>query len=335
MGTLGLDKHASGCRPGPLCTVRGTGSGKKPGTAGQDAHAAQTHSGAPTASDAARKQFYLEYARSVSYAMEAKAKGQQLEHGLLGKKGQVQSALGGAMLRMYLDGKKDPGIVTEAGEAIGEDEQFQALVVKEVNDYLQAQIAHGNLQKNQTDKVRLLADQHLKAVKNRRGIDLRKHLNAVIGGVGFISVEWAKQIREASTAKGTAVTYSVNIRIGDTYNFHGHRTGEQAMLRTKLAHLLAARDYAKFEATYNDEASFGLGSSYLPLPHFGSKRTHLDDAGVFACFMYALEDNHWTTPLYWDVVVPVEITLTFPLPQASAHSSGHHPAAPHKAGGHK
>jgi hypothetical protein len=267
--------------------------------------------------------------------MEAKAKGQQLEHDVLGKKGQVQSALGGAMLRMYLDGKKDPGTVAEAGKEIGEDEQFYAFVVKEVNDYLQAQITPGNLQKNQTDKMRLLADQHLKAIKKRRGIDLRKHLNAVIGGVGFIAVESVKQVREVVTAKGTAVTYSVDIRIGDTYNFHGHRTGEQAMLRTKLAHQLAARDFDKFEATYNDEASFGLGSSYLPLPHFGSKQTHLDDAGVFACFMYALEDNHWTTPLYWDVVVPVEIKLTFPLSQAPAHSNKQHPAPPHKPGGHK
>ena len=68
------------------------------------------------------------------------------------------------------------------------------------------------------------------------------------------------------------------------------------MLRTKLVHLLAARKYDKLEATCNDEASFGLGSSYLPLPHVGSKRTHLDDAGVFACFMYALQDNNWATP---------------------------------------
>jgi hypothetical protein len=335
MSILGFDKHAAGCKPGSVCTFKGTGSGRKPGSVGHGAHAADAQPAAPTTGDAAKKMSYLEYARSVSYAMEAKAEGQQLEHELFGGRGRVQSVLGGAMLRMYLDGKRNPDTVAKAGKAIGEDEQFHALVVKEMNVYLQAQVAQGKLYRNETDKMRLLADQHLRAIKNHRGIDLRKHLNAVIGGVGSIAVESVRYVSDASTVNGMVVTYRADIRIGDTYNFHGHRTGEQAMLRTKLAHYLAARDYNKFEATYNDEASFGLGASYLPLPHFGSKKTHLDDAGVFACFMYALEDNHWTTPLDWDVVIPVEIKLTFSLSHASKHSTTDHRTTPHTSSGHK
>lgn len=335
MGTLGLHKHAAGYKLGSLCTSKGAGSGRKPGTVGAGVHAAHEHPAALPTADAGKKESYLKYARSVSYGMEAKAAEQQLEH-LFGGKGQVQSGLGGAMLRMYLDGKKDPDTIAQAGKEIGEDEQFYALVVKEVSDYLQAQVAHNKLQKSETDKMRLLGDQHLRAIKKHRGIELRKHLNPVIGGVGSIAVKSVTYVGEASTVKGTVRTYRANILIGDSYNFHGHRGGEQATLRTKLARYLKARDYDKFEATYNSEVSFGLGTGYLPSPHSGIKKTHLDDAGAFACFMYALEDNHWTSPLHWDVVIPVDITLTFaPSPAATTHSTMHQPKGPHTSGGHK
>jgi hypothetical protein len=95
--------------------------------------------------------------------------------------------------------------------------------------------------------------------------------------------------------------------------------------------LLAIRDYDKFEAAYNAESSVGIGGTYMPaMPHFfGSRTTHLNDAAIFACFMYALEMNGWTHELPWDVVIPVQITLNFPPPQKfqgtkSAHGAGGH-----------
>jgi hypothetical protein len=53
----------------------------------------------------------------------------------------------------------------------------------------------------------------------------------------------------------------------------------------------------------------------------------LNDAALFACFMYALEVNDWTHGLKWDAVIPVQIDLSF------EHSTGS--KQPHGAAGHR
>jgi hypothetical protein len=99
--------------------------------------------------------------------------------------------------------------------------------------------------------------------------------------MGLIAVEAAKQVREMPMGQRS---HSVNIRIGDAHDFHGHRTGECRWVC--LLHVCAPR-------------------------------------------------NSWMTPLYWDVVALVEITLTFPTSQVSVYSSGHYPSVPIQAGGDK
>lgn len=342
MGTLGLNKHghghghshghAHGQTPGTLCTHRGSGGGKVPGTTCASKPPVQQKS---TPHDLQKKAVYLEYARGISYAMQGKSTAQSLwreTRETFGKKGEWEpSALGGAYLRMYLDGKTDADVVAEGGKEIGADAQFQTQVVKVLTDYLQSQATHGRVGARPPERLRLLGDQHMKSILKHPGIALRKELNVIIGGVQSIAVESMTLMDEHSAGQGSVARYLVNIRIGDVYHFNNHREGEQDAFRKKLAGLLRMRDFDKFEAAYNAEATLGLGGgTYMPaMPHiFSSRATHLNDAAIFACFMYALEMNGWTHELPWDVMIPVQITLSFPTP--------HHGSKPlHGAGGHK
>src|SRR5438309_745709 len=74
---------------------------------------------------ALKKTEYLAYARSVSYVMQGKSAGEgalveiKQELGIGGhgsKPSRIQTVLGGAFLRMYLDGKVEPSTTAEAGE---------------------------------------------------------------------------------------------------------------------------------------------------------------------------------------------------------------------------
>ena len=338
MTTLGRDKHAAGGRPGTLCTERGSGKGRTPGptcaskpsghwnSPGQRTRSPPKHRpGTSILTDQEKKSLYLEYARGVSYAMEGKSEAQSMWRRAFGKKGDWDpSPLGGAFLRMYLDGKTDPEVIAAAGKEIGGDEQFQTKVVKVLTDFLQAQVSLGRLRKEESDRIRLLGDQHLKAILKKPGIELRKELNVIIGGVEAIGVDSATFISDTPTDTGSIAKYRVDIRIGDEYHFKNIRHGEQDKFRRELAGYLHARRFGKFEDAYNAESSVGIGTSYIPaLPHFsGARKTHLNDAAIFACFMYALEVNGWTRGLRWDVVIPVQIDLSFVHSHDSKQSHG-------------
>jgi hypothetical protein len=324
MTTLGKDKHAAGAAPGPTCTVGGSGRGRVPGPLCGSKQAANGHAAKDPTEEPRKKAQYLDYARSVSYLMEAKSVEQSTEKWLHVRPARIQSDLGGPFLRMYLKGQKDPKLIAEAGKEIGADDQFHDLV-KELTRFLQTQADQGRFSSDQTDRIKAIADAHLKAIRKSRGIDFRRNLNTVIGGVGGIAVDAVT--RDAAAGAGLGIAYQVKIHISDTYHFNNHREGDQDRYRKLLSQLLSARDFDKFEETYDAEATLGLDS--LPHPFLGRKWQSLDDATIFASFMYALEMNGWTPGgLDWDVVVPAPVTLVFKAPQKTPQKT------PEKTHGH-
>jgi hypothetical protein len=260
---------------------------------------------------------YLAMARATSHLMEAKSEGEgalsfaeeELKSAGIGRPGskprRVQSVLGGAFLRMYLDGKKDQDAIDKAGVEIGDSPEFHSLS-EELRKYLQTSADRGAFKESEPDKILNLADKHLKAINKVRagGIAFRYTLNAVIGAVAGVDVESIVNYDSATAAGVTTSKYRVNITFSDIYDFENKRTGEYDRFRKELARDLIANDFDKFEATYGREVYHPFDKSM--------HKTHLDNAAVFASFMYALEKRGWTPGgVSWSVTVPAQITLVF------------------------
>ena len=232
-----------------------------------------------------------------------------------GKLPRVQSYLGGAFLRMYLDGKKDPGVIADAGLEIGDSPEFKRLS-EELNKFLQARLDHLHPARIEPEKLRALADQHLKHIRGTTGIAFRYTLNTVIGGVTDVAVQSVSHLNDVATPNGTASRYRVSITFFDTYDFENKRHGEYDHFRKELARYLSANDFESFHSVYDREAHHPFDMKM--------HKTHLDSAAVFASFMYALEQKGWTPGgLKWDVTVPTEINLVL--------KPAHHPGSAHKA----
>jgi len=226
---------------------------------------------------------YLSHARYVSYAMQGKS--------LL--PGDHSSWLGGAFLRMYLDHKLDDDTVKKAGEEIGASKTFEQLQ-KDTNDHLQLAVdRHGHMlnRKEIADEAR----RYLKARKDRGGIAFRGALNPVIGGVGGVDVDAeATTSSESQLVASVVLDYEIDVIFSDIYDFKNRRTGEYDRYRKHLADLLRRNEFRKFEEAYRTEVQ-PVGSWH---------KTHLDNAALFASFMYALENRGWTPGgLPWRVTI--------------------------------
>jgi hypothetical protein len=276
---------------------------------------------------AAKKQEYLRHAREVSYLMQAKSEadgarnwvGRQIDKlGRSSKPGRVQSFLGGAFLRMYLDHKKDPDIIAAAGEEIGASVEFTRLM-DGLNRYLQVAVDARRV-KAEPSKLRDLADQHLKAIKKSQGIAFRTTLNAVIGGVTGVAVKSVVLLGDTPSPRGILSRYRIEVTFSDTYDFANKRSGEYERYRKQLAAYLLANDFDKFEAAYWGEVK-----------PFARHKTKLDNAAVFAAFMYALEMKKWTHGgLDWEVTVPGEITILHASNAADQKTPVHKPLHSHQ-----
>lgn len=282
----------------------------------------------------AKKFEYLAIARSTSYAMEGRSAWQTMvtwEHHVqnwlhdntnrvpkAGKPPRIQSFLGGAFLRMYLDGKVDSVVVAMAGKSIGESAEFVQLG-GDLARHLQNAVNSGHMQQIAPDRVLVLAEAFLKARKKGvKGIAFRNTLNTVIGGVSGVQVDGVELTEERAEADRKLRRYRIDITFTDTYDFQNERSGEYDRYRKRLAQLLLADQYDKFDKEFGNEAN----------PFGTHHKTKLDDAAVFASFMYALEKKKWTPGgLTWSVTVPAEATLTFPIqhpkPSPGRHGAGH------------
>ena len=313
--------------PGPVCRELRS-HGIDPGTLCRGASPTPRSLGTkPSATEIAEKKAkYLAHARRVSYLMQGKSEAEGVESWFeetlkkvgvgKGKPRRVQSFLGGAFLRMYLDGKTDPTVIAKAGTEIGQSPEFKRLT-EELAAYLQGEVTRQHLQKASTDDIRRMADRHLKAIKAKSGIAFRYTLNAVIGGVTGVAVSRVTDLGDTVTASGTESKFKIEITFSDTYDFANKRSGEYERYRQKLARLLLANDFDKFDEAYEAEIHYPIDVS--------THKTHLDNAAVFASFMFALEKKKWTPGgLPWDVTVPAEVTLVFHQAQTKAHKAHAH-----------
>ncbi len=213
------------------------------------------------------------------------------------KPGRVQSYLGGAFLRMYLDHEIDQEVIDEAGKEVAVSKEWEALT-DAVTAHLQ-QIANRTPKPLDEEAVKQRAHRFLEGRLKRGQIQFRDTLNPVIGGAGGIEVTAAKHVSDgARSGRKVASTYELSVKVSDVYDFQNKRSGEYQRYRENLATLLRSNQYDRFNYEYLGEAQ--------PISAF--KRTNLDLAGTFASFMYALERKGWTPGgLAWDVTVPMLI----------------------------
>jgi hypothetical protein len=259
---------------------------------------------------ALKKTQYLAYAREISYLMQAKSavEGAWEEIKQLFSDDQdpnsarVQSFLGGAFLRMYLDGKVDPNIIAQAGQEIGQSTEFQNLSEK-LKKHMQEKIDRLKVRKIDLPEFAKMADAYLKDVKAKSGIAFKRTLNPVIGGVTDVAVKSITYLGNV-TQKGLAGAYRIDITFYDVYDFANKRRGEYDRYRKELARYLLADDFEKFEKTYNLEIRYPIDFDKK------QQKTQLENSSVFASFMYALEKKGWTPGgLAWNVTVPAEVIL--------------------------
>jgi hypothetical protein len=196
---------------------------------------------------------------------------------------------------MYLDQQLDHELLANAGAAITASQHFASLRA-DIEKALQS-TADGRAAALSADEVRMAAD---KLVKRQiaKGLEWRKDgLNPVIGGVGGLSVDAAKQT--GVQEDGKRFLYELRVTVNDTYDFSNKRTGNYAHTREELARLLAGNRFNEFECKLRTlgftENSFIQKSGYTSL---------------FAAFMYALEKRGWTGPgIAWKVTLPMRVGL--------------------------
>ena len=103
---------------------------------------------------------------------------------------------------------------------------------------------------------------------------------------------------QATVSGKLEITYELQVKISDVYDFQNKRTGEYARYRENLATLLRSDQYERFNVAY-----FGEAHPIQRLRHI-----RLDLAATFASFMYALERKGWTPGgLAWEVTVPMSV----------------------------
>lgn len=273
-----------------------------------------------SAGEEQNKQLALSHARSISYVMTGKSGGQlllrevndwmaEMRGGKNHKAQRVQSILGGAFLRMYLDHEVEPDTIAQVRDEVQVSPEFKAIQA-EMQGWLTLQCARFAKLKTSEEKIRKeiasIALRNLRAKMERSGIAFRYELNPVLGGVSKVDIGEVA-IATAIEERGTKIDYRIGVVFFDTYDFDNARTGEYDAYRKKLAQLLRQGKYGEFWKAYEREVSGALGIDET------GRKTHLDQAAVFASYMYALEKKGWTPgPLPWDVTVPMVGSFVVP-----------------------
>jgi hypothetical protein len=291
-------------RSKPGASHAGAHAGRKP------AHALTMFPSDDPTSFFSKQRAYLEHAYEVSYLMQGKSGAETaldwVEHVFSDnnkrKPPRIQSFLGGAFLRMYLDHKVDPDIVQTAGAEIGQSPEFAKLQA-EMTTKCQAELPGVHTKHTLTEQIAALYGKDLDRIRKKHGIAFKYTLNPVIGGVTGVKVSGARIVGKTPKGKNVEVSYDVDVVFSDVYDFTNKRQGVYEAYRKRLALLLAFNDFSEFEKEYFTEVQ--------PIGKF--RANHLDNAAVFASFMYALEKKGWTPGgLPWEVTVPMHGTVTLP-----------------------
>jgi hypothetical protein len=197
--------------------------------------------------------------------------------------------------------------VAEAGKQIGDSEKF-AKITELITGKVQANALTHKRELTTSEIARIHTDTLNQLMSTTEGFRFREELNPVVGGAKG-KVTSVAILGRKSQGTSTAVDYKVDIMVSDTYDFQNKRPeGEYTRFREYLARLLQNNDFDAFESAWHDEV--------VP---FRTSKTKLDNAALFACFMYAIEKRGFTpAPLAWEVTVPMYGTLTVPGHQAAA-----------------
>jgi RHS repeat-associated protein len=250
----------------------------------------------------------LAAARAGSYTMTAKANAESAQREIREtyakatgdksyKRPRVQSVLGGAFLRMYLDHKVDPAIVKAAGEEIKQEPEFKKLE-RQIEGKAGA-LGNKLLGAKADDLLEATVNKHLQSRLKNGGIAFKYETNPIIGGVSGAEVK-SVRASQVKTAQGIRIDYEIDVTFKDTYDFENKRTGVYDRYRKELAGYLSKGEYDKFWDVFESEAA-GKGKTGLKYPE------------VFASFMYAIEKKGWTPgPLAWDVTITMKGSVLVP-----------------------
>jgi len=275
---------------------------------------------------------YKEYAKLYAGTLGSRCEeAHMLSHVFLKGQGTVENAeLSGAMLRMYCDEKVDPLIIARVGKAIEVSKQFQ---------YMAEWVEWKILEITHTDGHHLPSEPELKKYANTAlGLLLRpkragtrpfyfgkEGLQPIIGGIGKLECHLATILSSTPGTPGTPAvpgkggkpgtkavpatpgkqTYALQVLIGDTYDFDNVREGDYDRFRKRLAALLKSGDYHTFEHEYTSKLHAARWSGGTP--------NDIDKGHVFAGYMYALEMAGIFKGFYWDVTLPINGRLAFPV----------------------
>ncbi len=249
----------------------------------------------------------------------------------------VQNAeLSGMMLKMYLDGKADPGVLKRVQVAVDRSDAIKRLmdfVGKEIQTELGVGV--GPVTAAQIEAAAKRAMLLARKSKDSGGQGFYfggEGLQPVVGGVTGLDPLDVKINKPGLFADKDTLSYSMRVRVSDVYNFANDRreknpvTGlpeetQYSKFRAELANLLLMQEYRKFELTY--------AAAMCAAPNYGGSWNHMDRGHVFASFMFALE----TAKLFKGVPWSVELSeRNFSLRRTDANAAGPAPWPDDKGG---
>lgn len=225
--------------------------------------------------------------------------------------GQKNAEISALMLRMYLNEKVDPALITRVNEAVRVSDTFSSLVdfvEQEVQDDLSK--GSGRVGMIEIQKAAQKAMDLARRSKDSGGQGFyfgAEGLQPIIGGVTGLSPVNVQIKPRGFFGDDDTLTYTMSIRISDTYDFENERriknkvTGameetQYSRFRTELTRLLTTHQYARFELTY--------ASAMCSAPTTGGNWNHIDRGHVFASYLYALEKAGYFKGLAWSTDVP-------------------------------
>jgi hypothetical protein len=152
-------------------------------------------------------------------------------------------------------------------------------------------------------KAKRLADKLLKEEHKKGRVKFKKTLNTVIGGATGIEVVGLESRSPQSVGNGlTKLTFVLQVKISDQYDFANVRKGHYDEFRKEMALLLKLNKFDEFESRVGVKLIVNHDKKW-------GDKGYLDEAAVFACFMYALEKRGWTPgSLPWNVTIPMTVS---------------------------
>lgn len=248
--------------------------------------------------------------------------------------GMENAELSGLMLSMYLEQKINPDLINRVQKSVARSDNFEWLVAY-TEQHVQAALGSGSGPPSPADLQREAqkAFDLARSPDSSGGANFKfsmEGLKPIIEGIGGLDAVSA-QIEPAGFFSGKDdVSYTVLVRIRDTYKFFNERRSadpksgalrenQYTLYRNLLRDLLSAQRFTEFELAY------ARGMCQAPLS--GGTVDHIDKSLVFASYMFALEGAGYFTGLPWFIEIrtrPMNLTRTGANPAGPANWPADH-----------